>query len=342
MKTETNINNGTGPKTTHKVLIGLLLILSMLASITGTAMAGPGDDDDGPIILEGQLEPEDDTPVPQIGGDTPLELRRYTVSLRSFLAVDETGWDWTGSDEMSFLMGLTYGYTGTGLIQSDVYGDVDTGETHTFGPQDSCAVGVGCTSASRGVAGPFYVTVAGVEHDDEQEGWDEYMLQGVRDLLDAFIDFDGEALEEGTFFGDIYHALGELYYSVMGNDQIGSASAWIDEDELAAAMPYVGRGMQQEMDISGWGGDFLIDGDGHYRVTVQIRRVADAEPEAPETTGGSTTQAPELGDVAVDTSTTTSDAGSSIDLPTTPRLEPVRPTAPRDLGVAAGSGPFGR
>ncbi|HSA86339.1 MAG TPA: hypothetical protein VLE46_09160 [Nitrospira sp.] len=63
--------------------------------------------------------------------------RRYKIEAMRFKARDETGWDWTGSDEV---MIETVDPKGSTL--SEEIRDIDSGDTHHFDPAKSCIVAV--------------------------------------------------------------------------------------------------------------------------------------------------------------------------------------------------------
>lgn len=63
--------------------------------------------------------------------------RRYKIEAMSFKAIDETGFDWLGSDEVMVKTADAKGWT-----VSDEIGDVDSGETHKFDPAKSCIIAV--------------------------------------------------------------------------------------------------------------------------------------------------------------------------------------------------------
>jgi len=63
--------------------------------------------------------------------------RRYKIEALRFKALDETGIDWWGSDEVMVETTEAKGWTVTNEI-----GDIDSGDTHHFDPAKSCIVGV--------------------------------------------------------------------------------------------------------------------------------------------------------------------------------------------------------
>ncbi len=79
--------------------------------------------------------------VPQPLGDIvrPDEViqRRYKVEAISFKAVDESGYDWDGSDEV-----IVETLDAKGGTSSEEIGDIDSGDVHHFDPVRSCIVAV--------------------------------------------------------------------------------------------------------------------------------------------------------------------------------------------------------
>src|SRR5215207_8710475 len=63
--------------------------------------------------------------------------RRYKIEALRFKALDETGIDWWGSDEVMVETTDAKGWT-----VSNEIGDIDSGDTHTFDPAKSCIVSV--------------------------------------------------------------------------------------------------------------------------------------------------------------------------------------------------------
>ena len=65
-------------------------------------------------------------PAVAIPGSTqpPPSEHRYTVEVHGFKAIDESGADWSGSDEV---FGF-FGATGGRWVRTSKYGDVDTGD----------------------------------------------------------------------------------------------------------------------------------------------------------------------------------------------------------------------
>ena len=110
-------------------------------------------------------------------GETPL----YGVKVHSFEAIDESGADWAGSDEVFGLFLSNRGYT----VRTRTYGDVDTGESRFIQLGERClapqhllsggpSVGVlrapgdswNCPSSKGGVEGPLNLRLSLYEDDE--------------------------------------------------------------------------------------------------------------------------------------------------------------------------------
>jgi hypothetical protein len=128
---------------------------------------------------------------------------RYTVEAHGFTAVDESGPDWSGSDEVFGLYKESRG----ALSVTGVYGDVDSGEFRRFGSHERCVVPQRLLSTNgtssivgpllwapsdtwecdpRGVSGPINLEVTLYEDDDDHDPgteWDPYFIRDEDDDL---------------------------------------------------------------------------------------------------------------------------------------------------------------
>jgi hypothetical protein len=199
---------------------------------------------------------------------------RYTVEARGFMAVDESGYDWSGSDEV---FGLFEGDRGS-LGVTSVYGDVDSGEFQRFGDHERCIVPQRVLSTNgtssivgpllwapsdtwdcdpRGVSGPINLHVTLYEDDDDHDPGTEWNPYFIRDEDD---------------------------------DLIGRAERSYTADQLASKLPQVGHFMTDRITLGGPCG-LLEPGDEcvknplsssgpEYIFNILIRRVEDGQLEA--------------------------------------------------------------
>ena len=199
---------------------------------------------------------------------------RYTVEARGFLAVDESGYDRSGSDEVFGLYKEDRG----ALSVTSVYGDVDSGEFQRFGDEERCIVPQRVLSTNgtssivgpllwapsdtwqcdpRGVSGPINLEVTLYEDDDDHDPgteWDPYFIRDEDD------------------------------------DLIGTAERSYTADQLASQLPQVGQFMTDRITLGGPCGQPepgdecvkhpLSSSGPEYIFNVLIRRVEDGPLEA--------------------------------------------------------------
>jgi hypothetical protein len=173
----------------------------------------------------------------------------------SFRAIDESGWDWPGSDEV-------YAVFSDGTpndLVTVTYEDVDTGETRTFGPQERCIAPR--PACDHGVSEVLHFEVAFFEEDG-----------GVRFCRGLAPDDYHAALRGGKC---------EPY-----DDLIGRGSVFFTREELLRLLPRVGDSVEQKMILGGSCGNqpgplcgtgWLTPTGPEYELTFRIRRLPDVD-----------------------------------------------------------------
>ena len=170
---------------------------------------------------------------------------RYMVEAISFKALNETGIDFLGSDEIvaRFAIGDKTMFTG-------IYGDVDTGDTVAFRSGQQCifpaidpdlAYNQNWACNVRGGAGPLNFEITLYEFDGD-----------LRGLLTNPLSF---CLNGGT---DLLSGCGVRLVSLA----IGSGYVNYTEEELASAMPTVGASVERAVPIA-----------SAYQVNIRITRL---------------------------------------------------------------------
>jgi hypothetical protein len=121
---------GKVPKRWAVLVIGAAVAaaLSMMAVPAGalTPVRERGEASDQRVATVGPILPP--------GPGQSIGEPRYTVELVSFKALDESGADWSGSDEVFGLFRSTGGYS----VRTAKQGDVDSGNSRAFGSQERC------------------------------------------------------------------------------------------------------------------------------------------------------------------------------------------------------------
>jgi hypothetical protein len=201
---------------------------------------------------------------------------RYTVELVGFRALDESGYDWNGSDEVFGLFSATGGYS----VRTVTQGDVDTGTGRVFGRQERCL------TRQRVLAG------------GPDRGW-LMAPDGTRWECDprgvpAPIGLLLELLEDDNcnpFFPSCFNSYSPQFRD-PADDLIGRATPTFSASELASRLPHVGDAWATSFTLGGpcghqppghvCGTSWFSSTGPEYRLVIIIRRVNDARPVATE------------------------------------------------------------
>lgn len=199
---------------------------------------------------------------------TSLASNKYTIKAESFHCSDETGWDWTGSDEPYWI----FGSLGSGTpvtTRSQVFGDVDSGDNRTFAANEGCIWGQNClaqplpegeiaalvqlyehdcgdpTAIKNGVSAAF-AAAAGILTLSGVASWIAAVVAGVGAVLQWLLGFlDDDHIADQVF----------IFTRQAIEDQIGPSSKGNKPTYF-----YVNRRFS--------------DGDGDYSLKIKVARVS--------------------------------------------------------------------
>jgi hypothetical protein len=209
------------------------------------------------------------------GADTVLGPR-FVVKAVSFEALDETSWDWAGSDEVLFTV-RTPQYTLIGKRYVDIDSD---GDVHAFEQEVNCIApaidndgryNLAWQCSSEGMAAPFSFVVGAYEQDSDR-------LQAI---IDLFSGAGGFGEEQNTERSDLHNPndniLREEFYP---NVLIGKEDIRYSLAELLDKLPQVGQSFTAKMILVGGcdGSTTTSPCRGNeplYEMTYQITRVSD-------------------------------------------------------------------
>jgi hypothetical protein len=187
---------------------------------------------------------------------------RYKVSAANFKAIDESGADWTGSDE-AFWLFSGVGTTGTGTTRAtQVYGSMDSGDTQSFSVVDQCAWG--CSPV--GSPAPFGIGLSVQLWEQDLGDIDDIWFK----TADAF-QTAGPIISTTpapSWVGPAVKAVGEgleLILNWAEDDLIGSQTYAFDATGLASALPNRGTSFTDTRIYS--------DGDAKYSLTMTVSRI---------------------------------------------------------------------
>lgn len=180
--------------------------------------------------------------APAVPARTEILIRspQFVATAVSFKALDETGPDWPGSDEVYVVFAE---FDPIRQRMSDVYGDVDLGETKTFHADDRCIAPL--QQCDRGKSS-LHFAVAFWERDD----W-----------TFPFPDFCPGVIGDSH----VWYEDGLCPY----DDLIGRVDVNLSQADLLAALPTVGSEVTYTVKESG--------GSGSYQLTYRVARLPDLE-----------------------------------------------------------------
>ena len=198
----------------------------------------------------------------QAVGVLPPCPARYRISAVRFTAVDESGIDWTGSDEPYWIFNsVSNGGTATSRA-SQVFEDIDPGDTQSFGSADSCLWGC----ASAGAPAPFGVGLS-VQLWEKDLG---HVDQTLYDTAKAF-QAAGPILSvtgPPAWVGAATSAMGTAMNFILGwadDDLLGSNTYAFSSGQLAASLPARGMSFSDTRTYQG--------GGATYTLTMQVTRI---------------------------------------------------------------------
>jgi hypothetical protein len=194
------------------------------------------------------------------GGTIDLMVPQFVAEAVSFKAIDESGADWAGSDEVR----AVFSDLNPNLFDllTSKYEDVDTGETRSFGPDERCIAPR--PKCDHGVSETLHFEVSFWEVDELP--WPLSITEFCR----------GDAL-------GLHHFL--RHGPCSGRDDlIGRGEVLMSREQLLAALPRVGDSVEHKLilggpcgpsdDICGTGWPFGYTGP-EYELTYRIRRLDD-------------------------------------------------------------------
>jgi CARDB len=188
---------------------------------------------------------------------------KYTVKAISFHANDETGWDWTGSDEPYWIFNGV-GEDGTQhSTASHVFGDIDTGDTASFGPTEGCMY-LSCA----GGAAPFGMGFS-VQAWESEEADVPKTLAASDDFfrtLGGVFDYYGNPLWLGDAFQKVADAISWITSNIWADDLVGTQTWTYSPTYLASRLPAVGGSFLDTRTYNNGDG-------GEYTMTTQVTRV---------------------------------------------------------------------
>jgi len=264
--------HGARPTITRMTTVAALAMLVALASPL-SALArhdGPvGTDDDRAVGASGVPAVRAVTPPPRPSFGEP----RFVLNALRFRAVDESGIDSPGSDEVF----AVWQAPGDPMAASVEFTDVDAGETRTFAPRQSCITPIQATRNLGDASSSLLMAAEG----------DQWACRVVG--RSAPIDFTVWLFEhDEDWWLDNCFSPPSPTPEECEDDLIGEKSITLTIADLLAVLPHVGNMYEETITLGGpcghveptevCGYSDLFPTGPEYTLTYRITRAADADP----------------------------------------------------------------
>lgn len=195
-------------------------------------------------------------------------MANYTVQALKFKAIDESGIDWTGSDEPLWVFTANAGGR-VSSSRSRQFGDVDSGDTLNFdtaGNKNTVWPVVGNT---KGAPAPIGLAVQ-LWDIDQGDGDD------IADKTEKALDLAAWAPVVGQWVGKARGLIRDSLINLIKDDLMGSQTMLWSESVLERRLPRKGSSFVERFRFSGKSGDlpFAVAGGPDYDLWVRVRRVS--------------------------------------------------------------------
>lgn len=191
------------------------------------------------------------------GTETPRAVRRYTVTAHRFRCGDESGADWTGSDEVKWVFTTKLeGRTST-TLESKEYGDVDSGDTRSIG-----------LDLVSDHAAPIGLSIQLFEIDQGRD-WKSKVEMAFKTL--------GKEPHVGPWVAAVPEVVRGHIARMLEDDLIGSHTVLFRARDLERRLPTVGSTFIDRVYLGGKGGDlpWAVAGGPDYYLDLRVRREGD-------------------------------------------------------------------
>lgn len=198
-----------------------------------------------------------------VAPNTTTPSRKYTIKATKFRCNDETGADFFGSDEPYWIFGSLGAGTAV-TTRSQVFGDVDTGETRNFADNEGCIWGQNCAAQDL-PDGEIASLISLFEHDS---GDPTKIKAG---FAAAFAAAAGILAATGVaaWIGAVVAGVGAVLQWLLG---------FLDDDHIAdQTFVFTRQVIEDQLKKAGSSMDLtrrFTDGDGDYTLTINMTRVA--------------------------------------------------------------------
>lgn len=194
-------------------------------------------------------------------------MPNYTVKALKFKAVDESGIDWTGSDEPLWVFTANAGGQ-VSTSRSKEFGDVDSGDTLNFDAAGDRNTVWPVEGDTQGAPGPIGLAI---------QLWEIDLGNGddIAKKTEQAMDLAEWAPVVGQWVGKARGVIRDSLNNLIADDLMGSRTMMWSESVLERRLPRRGSSFVERFRFSGKAGDlpFAVAGGPDYDLWVRVRRI---------------------------------------------------------------------
>lgn len=192
------------------------------------------------------------------GTSSARALRRYTVTAHRFRCGDESGPDWSGSDEVKWVFTTKLEGRPSTTVATKEFGDVDSGETRQIGME--------LVSDHQA---PIGLSIQLFEIDQGKD------LKGKVEKAFRLLE---KVPEVGTWVSSVPEVVKGHIAKMLEDDLMGSHTVIFRARDLERKLPTVGSTFIERLYLGGKGGDlpWAVAGGPDYYLDLRVRREGDA------------------------------------------------------------------
>jgi hypothetical protein len=191
---------------------------------------------------------------------------RYVVKVDKFRCGDESGPDWSGSDEPYWVFTAKTDNTPARTTRSQVFGDVDSGDVRRFDTAGNRNVVWPADGTAGGATGPIGLSIQLWEHDQGEP-------DKVRAVTETTLTIAGAVL---PWVNRVPGLIRDQIIKLFSDDVMGSHTMQIRTARLARLLPNVGDSHPMVLHFRGNSGDLPFDvaGGPDYDLHLRLIRTA--------------------------------------------------------------------
>ncbi len=193
----------------------------------------------------------------------------YTVRIIKFTCVDESGFDFVGSDEPFWIFTSRDASGTVSTTNSKEFGDVDSGETFKFATDNDRNVVWPKKGFKQGAPGPIAMSIQLWEHDQGDPN-------DVAAKTQKILDLGSKAPVVGKWVSLVPSFVTDQLVNIIADDLMGSKTLLFPTSRLAKQFPHPGDRAIERFRFGGNSGDlpFEVAGGPDYDLFLEIQRVS--------------------------------------------------------------------